>query len=242
MPTVTVPRILVADDNPLTLRFFVGALAKFGIDGVEAADGRIAVERAGESAFDLLLFDARMPRLGGAAALTHIRTHPGPCRNVAALATSADDDRSTHASLLAAGFADVLVKPVSLANLRIALARYLCVPEAIDAEEQRSDFDDRQALAAAGGDSSIVTALRALLVAELDALPTELAAYADPCDAHALRERLHRLDASAGFCGVPALLRAGAALREALETSAWPAAAITDFLQKCRRIRARLAV
>ncbi|HEY0230621.1 MAG TPA: response regulator [Dokdonella sp.] len=233
---MTAPRILIADDNPLTLRFFVEALAILGIDGTGVADGRIAIEHARENAFDLLLFDARMPGGGGAAALAHIRTHTGPCAGTVALATSADDDASAHAVLLCAGFVEVLVKPVGLQALRRVLARYLPA----SAEPGHVPLDDRQALSAAGGDASIVAALRGLLAAELDALPAELAAYAQRQDAHALHDRLHRLDASAGFCGAPALLHAGAVLRAALDTSAWPDAAITDFLSVCAQVRAQL--
>src|SRR5674476_109563 len=60
-------------------------------------------------------------------------------------------------------------------------------------------------------------------------------------DAYALRERLHRLDASAGFCGVPALLHAASALRAALGAPAWPHSAILEFLAACERARVRLA-
>jgi len=146
-----VPHVLVADDNPVSLRFFADALAQLGLSCALANDGREAVAQAQHASFDLLLLDARMPGLDGAQALAQIRGGSGPSRDVVALATSAD------------------------------------------------------------------------------------------ASAAALRDRLHRLDASAGFCGAPGLARAGAQLRLALETqSGWPHAAAADFLAVCAEVRALL--
>jgi len=237
---VTAARILVADDNPLTLRFFIEALRIAGVEGIGVADGRIAIERACESAFDLLLFDARMPGIGGAAALAAIREQAGPSRNAIALATTADDDASAHALLLAAGFAEVLLKPVGVHGLRHVLERHLKPAKAAIAAYVDARLDDRQALVAAGGDASIVVALRGLFARELDGLPAEFAAYAQRRDADALRDRLHRLDASAGFCGAAAVRQAGTSLRAALAMPAWPDAAIDDFLIVCAQVRVQL--
>jgi len=56
-----------------------------------------------------------------------------------------------------------------------------------------------------------------------------------------LRDRLHRLDASAGFCGTPALARANAILRATVDAqNVWPKAAIADFLAACAAVRAKL--
>ncbi|MEP7097189.1 MAG: response regulator [Dokdonella sp.] len=225
-------RILVADDNPLSLRFLADALAGMGHEIVEAEDGGVALARADESACDVLLFDARMPNLGGAQALALIRTQAGLSQHAIALATTADNDRATHATLRAAGFVDVLVKPLDVNTLRSAIAQQ--VPGFGVGDES---FDDSQALAAAGGDAAIVTALRGLFAIELESLPSELARFCERQDATAVRERLHRLDASAGFCGVPALVRAAATLRSALDRSAWPSIALVQFHAACERTR-----
>jgi CheY-like chemotaxis protein len=234
---MTRSRILIADDNPLALHFFVDALAGLA-DCIEASDGPVAVERARVHAFDLLLLDARMPTLGGVDTLAAIRAqgHAG----VPALATTADDDATTRAALLAAGFAEVLIKPLGVDALRGAVSFYLDAPESGNAAigENATDFDDGQALAAAGGDASIVIALRTLFAAELDALPDELDRLSAKRDAEGLRERLHRLDASAGFCGAPSLLHAAAALRATLDQPEWPRAAVAKFQAECARIRA----
>lgn len=235
MSALPLRRILVADDNPLTLRFFTAALGRLGIDSAAVPDGAAAVAEAQQAPFDLLLFDARMPHLDGAQALARIRAEAGPSRRAPAVATTADVDTAVHEALRCAGFADVLIKPLGLDALGTALARHLDIPGDDDA------LDDAQALAATGGDRMILDALRGLFANELDALPDELAAFGRRGDAIALRDRLHRLEASAGFCGAPALQRAATLLRDELAAAAWPHAAIEAFLARCARIRARLA-
>ncbi len=239
-----VPKILIADDNPVTLRFFAEATAQLGFGCELARDGAEAVTQARRTLFDLLLFDARMPELDGAQALARIRAESGPSRRTPAIATTASADETAHRALIAAGFVDVIAKPVSIDALRALLARHVesssgqTATRSADVGEQ---LDDASALAAVGGDRSIVAALRGLLVAELDALPAELDSLAVRTDAAALRDRLHRLDASAGFCGTPALARAGAVLRSALDAeNAWPKAAMADFLAACAAVRAKL--
>ena len=240
------PNILVADDNPVSLRFFADALTQLGAAAALANDGLEAAEQAERERFDLLLLDARMPGLDGAEALARIRSGTGPSSQVVAVATTADSSGVTRDTLLGAGFADVLTKPLTVGALRAALARYVSglAREASESTSSADDspLDDAKALLAAGGDAAIVAALRGLLISELDALPAEIASMVARGDVAALRDRLHRLDASAGFCGAPGLARAGAALRSALDAqSTWPQASAAEFLAVCAEIRALLA-
>jgi CheY-like chemotaxis protein len=240
-----VPNILVADDNPVTLRFFAEVLTQLGFACELASDGAEAIAIAQRTPFDLLLFDARMPGVDGALALARIRAEPGPSRGAVALATTAAADESTRRLLISAGFAGVIAKPVTIDTLRATLTHYVGdAGETAGARSSGDDerfLDDESALAAVGGDMSILAALRGLLAAELDALPAELAAMAMRADTVALRDRLHRLDASAGFCGAPGLARAGARLRAAVDAQdAWSEAAAADFLAACAKIRAHL--
>lgn len=238
------PNILVADDNPVSLRFFAEALAQLGVASEVAHDGLETVVKAERMRFDVLLLDARMPGLDGAGALARIRGGAGPSRAAVALATTAEAGESARRSLIEAGFIDVVAKPVTIGALRMALAPHLpgaIRDEAPPAGPADDALDDARALAAVGGDASILAALRGLFLAELDALPAELAEIGARADVPALRDRLHRLDASAGFCGAPALVRACSKLRLALEQAPrWPDAAVADFLGACAAVRAKL--
>ncbi|HEX5121826.1 MAG TPA: response regulator [Rhodanobacteraceae bacterium] len=239
------PNILVADDNPVSLRFFADALAALGVASELAHDGVEALARARRTRFDLLLLDARMPGLDGIEVLARIRDEPGASREAPALATTAEAGDAVRVRLALAGFADVIAKPVTLDALHRAIASHVSGLQGLAGPSvplSAEALDDARALAATGGDASILAALRGLLVAELDALPAELAELGARGDEAALRDRLHRLDASAGFCGAPALTRACAALRAAVDAGAdWPHAPTETFLTACADVRARLA-
>lgn len=227
------PRILVADDNPVSLRFFADALDALGFDGTLAPDGARAIAEADARAFDALLLDVHMPVHGGVDVLAHVRAGGGPSREAIAMATSAETNVETIAALRAAGFAEVLAKPIGVDALRVALMQHL--PTTLDAPD--AALDDAQALSAAGGDTAIVAALRGLFATELDALPAEIEALAMRSDIAGLRDRLHRLDASAGFCGAPTLQAAISRLRRSLDGAHWPAGPLDGFLATCARVR-----
>ncbi|MEO7200720.1 MAG: response regulator [Dokdonella sp.] len=231
--------VLVADDNPVSLHFFADALAAHGMHCVAAENGRVAIALACERHFDLLLLDARMPYYSGAETLALIRARQGLSHSSPAVATTAGDPCS-HANLLKQGFAEVLAKPTTLVDVGAMLARQLrgfTVAEAATATTSMADehaalLDDDRALLSSGGDVGIMLALRGLLVTELQTLACECADLGRRRDRNGLTDRLHRLDASAGFCGTPALARAVQQLRAELDqASAWPDMAINEFLQ-----------
>ena len=233
------PRILVADDNPLSLRFLVAALAAPGIECSEAADGNAAVALAHAQRHDLLLLDARMPGCSGPEALARIRADVGPSRDAVAIATTADPASGTHAELLACGFSRVLSKPIAAEVLLDAVNDHLRTAVAEDAPVW---VDEARALRVAGGDPAIAVALRALFAHELEALPGELRAFTARADATALRDRLHRLDASAGICGVAQLRELVERVRRGLEGAHWPVIEVEALAEAARKVREALPI
>ena len=67
-------RILVVDDDPLTVKFISSFLRKDGYEVTEAYDGAKAIELIENSQFDLVLSDVRMPYLDGVALALHLRS------------------------------------------------------------------------------------------------------------------------------------------------------------------------
>jgi CheY-like chemotaxis protein len=209
-------RVLVVDDDAITLRFFEAALRQIGAQVTSAEDGTAARAAVSEGAFGLMLIDRHLPDMSGEKLLQALRD--AGC-TVPAIATSAEVDDCIRARMLDAGFDDVIAKPVSLERLRDAVSRF--------AGESAQLLDDDEALRAVGGHRESLAALRGLLAAELD----ELGKNFDTLDAHAIAARLHRLRASCGFCGATALAQAAAATQSALNDNAtvdWPA-----FLALC---------
>ncbi len=227
------PLVLVADDNPVSLRFMVEALADCDCDCVAAEDGDVALRHAMTSAFDLLVLDVHMPRLGGADVLRRLRTSAAPSHAAVAIATTAADSADVIAQLHEAGFVDVLLKPIAVEAFRHAVTMRL-------AGRSLPELDDVRARATTGGDAAIMASLRALFAEELLALPTEIAQLRSNGDSAALRDRLHRLDASAGFCGATALASAIQGVRAALHRLPWPEQAVGDLLDAAERTRLRI--
>jgi HPt (histidine-containing phosphotransfer) domain-containing protein len=102
-------------------------------------------------------------------------------------------------------------------------------------------LDDTRARDSVGGDPAIVRALRELLCKELEALPAELETWRLDDDRAALKDRLHRLDASAGFCGAAVLTEALAVVRKDIDDgSEWPSQSIAGLLDASARTRQAL--
>ncbi len=139
-----------------------------------------------------------------------------------AIATSAEVDDAIRASMLDAGFDEVIAKPVSLERLRDVVSQLT--------EDDAELLNDDEALQALGGHRESLVALRGLLAGELDEFCVSSEQF-DTLDRQALAAHLHRLRASCGFCGAAALAQAAATTQSALnenETVDWPA-----FLALC---------
>lgn len=193
------PRILLAEDDPVSASFLTEALQALGLSVQWCADGNQALERARRETFALLLLDCRLPGSGARDIVTALRAdHKAASRHAPVIASSADLCPGLERELRAAGCQAVLAKPLRLEDLERTLQAYLT-------EQSLALIDDQAGLQASGSTRNL-QALRGLFLAELEALAHELPRLAG--EPHALRERLHRLRASCGFCGAVALAEA----------------------------------
>ncbi|HET8940479.1 MAG TPA: response regulator [Rudaea sp.] len=235
MPAQRQPiHVLIADDDPVTLAFLRATLEQIGCNVSFAASGGEALGAARNNEFDLLLLDRCMPDLGGCVLLSALRDEGNQSP---AIATSADIDATTINQLITGGFQAVVAKPLSRAQLIDAIepiipgfAKFSPVTASANCA-----FDDAAALAASGGDADIMRNLRGLLALELERLPEEILSCRDADNPDPLRQRLHRLKASCGFCGACALARAAIRLDEVLRQTPHDAqSALTDLLHACQ--------
>ena len=238
-------RVLVADDDPVSLRFLELALIELGCEVCAVGDGDHALRTATAPAarFDLMVLDRRMPGLGGAALLRAMRAGGVA---TSALATSAELDEAARAELAAAGYAAALAKPLRVDDLArhiASLARQegpsipvqsAAIVQGISGERAVPPvLDDAAALCAIGGDRATLNALRALLADDLAALVMRSARY----DAN-LPEDLHRLRAACRYCGASALERSAVAIETIIrDRSAPPQDAWDDFIACCKSTR-----
>lgn len=238
-PPALPPPLLLLEDDPVSAEFMRTALAALPARVEQAAslaEARARVADRGDAPHTLWLFDARLPDGAGAALLAELRAagHRTP-----ALAHTAEPRPEERTALLAAGFREVLIKPLGVDALQAAVRRVLGddatasgeidVPPA-DAQAATPIWDDALALRALNGNAAHVAAMRGLFLQELGATATRMATAAAAGDGAALGEELHRLRAACGFVGAARLAVAAEALRD---STASPAA-LAQFEQAAR--------
>jgi len=224
-----IAKILLVEDDPTTRAFLTAATAELPAE-VDVADCcATALRLAGERGHDLWLIDANLPDGDGAGLLAALRMQG---LRTPALAHTAAQERATLDALRAAGFLDVLVKPMPAAVLQDALRAALGSSRMRVADAQAAFagnlqvWDDAGALAALNGQQAHVDALRSLFIGELPGTRDGVQAAARSGDADALRASLHRLRASCGFVGAS---RLGAAVA-ALQATPHSSEALAQFL------------
>lgn len=219
--SVAPPRILLLEDDPVSAAFLSAAVESLPAR-VDAA-GTLAEARALASAHahDLWLFDANLPDGRGADLLAELRA-----RGIAitALAHTADARRDELDALIDAGFEEVLQKPLSVAQLHGAIRRFCGQGAPTEAGHLQRDaarcgkqpvWDDDAALRALNGHRAHVDAMRSLFAQELPLVSLRVSVALASGDAVALRDELHKLQASCGFVGAARLGGAVVNLRDA---------------------------
>ena len=194
----TMPSILLVEDDRISATFLSAALATLPARVHVAEDCAQALAASGP--FDAWLIDANLPDGSGAWLLQHLRETDAAA---SALAHTADATMATRDALLQAGFAEVLVKPLSAQALVDALRAAL--RGGSDEPHDAADWDDRAALTALAGNPEHVASVRQLFLSELPTTRSACLAAFDRGDPAALRAQLHRLQASCGFTGAAAL-------------------------------------
>lgn len=203
------PRVLLVEDDAISREVLALAVAGVPADVVAAASLRDAREALARGAcFDAWLVDAHLPDGAGAELL------PARPATTVALAHTAALDGHVHEALLAAGFCEVLVKPLAALDVQAALRRALAGRRRARAAAPASAsgmpvWDDAAALRALAGHAGNVAGLRGLFVREIEPALARLRAAFDARDTGALHAELHRLKASCGFVGAA---RMGAAV------------------------------
>lgn len=220
------PRVLLLEDDPVSAAFLAEGIA--GLPAAVEIVGTLAEARtlAGNH-HALWLFDANLPDGRGDALLAELRARG---LAVPAVAHTADARREERDALIAAGFVEVLPKPLAIAQLHAALRRALGTPAAScvdDIAEPWSSvdgetppiWDDAVALRALNSQRAHVDTMRSLF---RDELPQTVARIGDAFvrgDADALQGELHRLQAACGFTGAARLSIAVDALRATPDSS-----------------------
>lgn len=220
LPTPSMPRILLAEDDPVSAAFLLESISRLPAQAVLATTRAEARTVASTASFDLLLLDANLPD-GSGIQLLHTLRHQGI--TATALAHTADCDPQVHAQLVEAGFVQVLHKPMPVPTLLHALQLHLPA-------QAFPIWDNAAALAAMGGKPEHVSTLRALFLQELSGQQQRIISAAQNSDEASIRAELHRLAAACGFVGAARLLNT---VRQ-LQASPLSAHALQNFEHECQ--------
>lgn len=204
---------LVADNSKAARRYLAALLGGFGAGVAQAVDGREALEAWRKGNFPLVLVDAEMPHMDGAAVIRTIRELATNDQRPLLIAMTAAPERRD--ALLAAGADECLVKPFDAQVLWRTLHSHL--PMLAQAPPPRRRKDDRRPAAA-----RLVAdpELSALLVEELPRQIEAVAVAVRAGDRRRANAEIHTLNGTAAFYGLDDVRAAATALKGRLGSGA----------------------
>lgn len=204
--------VLLVEDNAINRFLIRRFLESAGHRVTEAHDGMQAIDRAAQTAFDIILMDISMPRLDGVSAARAIRLGPGPSSKARILALTAHALPQEQAQFRAVGMETTLSKPVTRQDLLEALLPP-STGKGKDAPSQSVEMGtDHPLLDSEAIDQMLrhlgpVTAqgLIRRLIEDGDRILAELAMLSPKTERDEIAALCHRLSGSSGTFGTRAL-------------------------------------
>lgn len=133
------PRVLLVDDNPVSLKLATLMLERQHIRVDVARDGETAVKAVQKAAYQMILMDVQLPGMDGIEATRQIREWEDGLLSspdaeglspVPIIALTAEDRKGMKQACLNAGMDDVMEKPVRPEKIQSVLKRFIGSPEA----------------------------------------------------------------------------------------------------------------
>jgi two-component system sensor histidine kinase/response regulator len=214
--------VLVAEDNPVNRKLVTTLLRKRGhrVKAVENGREAVAAISAKRGSYDLVLMDLQMPVMGGFEAAQAIRDQEaGGVTRLPLVALTAHAMQGDRERCLAAGMDGYLAKPIDVDELISTVERFggRSAPDQSqpEAEPAVSDvFDERAALAYAGGDRRLLAEVITLFRSDYPSSLRQIDRAFRHGDSEALRMAAHRLKGAVATVGAPAGRQAAAELEQ----------------------------
>ena len=122
-------KILIVDDDPITLKLVEQYLSSQGYNTITAMDGFDALEKIEKNKFDLIITDIMMPNLSGLSLFSISKKIHS---EIPILFISSLDKGDIISKSLGLGAKDFIVKPINLEELSIRIKRLLPKQENTD--------------------------------------------------------------------------------------------------------------
>ena len=216
-------RVLVVDDDPVSLGFAVAVYRHHGCDTWSARAKSAALEIAEQKHPDLIVLDIQIGETDGLQLRTDILArdetyHPE------FVALTGETRPSRHAYFLSSGCSRVPVKPSSAAQL-LGCLDLVCAVLRKSGEDypltrhtELPALEQHCALKALDGDRSLLTSLRLMYTSELKSLCPRIDDHLLLAQFDAAAKLVHRLNAAAGYCGAQAFRQCCRSLESALQS------------------------
>ena len=119
-------RVLIVDDVPINCVILSSLLASNGVSSDVASGGKECLELYEKNQYDLILLDHRMPEIDGVDTLVQLKEmFRKSGREIPVVCHTTEDAKKNINLYKAAGFADVLIKPIEPKRLSEILMTYL---------------------------------------------------------------------------------------------------------------------
>ena len=228
--------LLLVEDNPVNQRLAQEILRRRGHRVTVAENGREALDRLAEAAFDVVLMDVQMPEMNGLDATRAIRRREaGTARHVPIVAMTAHAMAGDREKCLESGMDDYLTKPVRAEALITYVERYAMTAEKMSmppapartpspppppGQPAAADpaFNLTEALQRVDGDAELLAEVAGIFLDDAPAMLADLAAAVDRHDAEAISRTAHRLKGSILTFSAPAAAASALALEAAGRT------------------------
>lgn len=136
LATMTMPNVLVADDDSLCRRAVSVKIRNLNAAVVEAEDGLQAFELLKTRKFDLAIVDLEMPKLNGCALIGCVRGFP-EMKKIPIVVLTGRSDRDAIEQALIAGATSFLIKPLNWAAFGAHIEHLLLLSRGATASEQK---------------------------------------------------------------------------------------------------------
>lgn len=115
-----IEKVLIADDEPVMLRFVAETLKRLGKDFVAVENGAEAIDKLQKESFDLVISDMKMPLRGGLEVLEAAKKFQPQCPVILATAFGSVE---TAVEAMKMGAFNFLIKPFSIEGLETAIKK-----------------------------------------------------------------------------------------------------------------------
>ncbi|GHU62564.1 hypothetical protein AGMMS49983_04250 [Clostridia bacterium] len=118
-------KVLVVDDIEINLSVAEALLSTFKIEPDLVTSGEEALKMVSKTVYDIIFMDHMMPNMDGIETTRNLRQRDGYCKTVPVIALTANALTGMKEMFIENGFNDFIAKPFDIADLNIALRKWL---------------------------------------------------------------------------------------------------------------------